>query len=270
MRISPAPVARQPQPQRWIGIDGCKSGWFAFELRNGAYRFDCYADLRELFVTLDWRSRVFIDMPIGLQGNGPSGRDCDRGARAVLGPRRASVFATPSRAALNASDYAQACSLNRTAVGKALSLQAFAILPKIRALDVLMCEFPIAKEVVFEAHPEVCFWALAGAQPMSGHKRNAAGFAERMAVLAQAWPQAGAMYASAAQWAKGRGVARDDIVDALVNAIAATALTHDLREFPEVAQFDELGLPMRMAYAVQANLAVSGTRRCAAQTGIAQ
>ena len=233
---------------RYIGIDGCKSGWFYIELTRDSYRHGWCQHLDELFERLDSSTRVFIDMPIGLTDPGSSGRDCDRAARKLLGPRRASVFPTPARAALNATNYAAACGLNRSAVGKAISLQTYAIMPKIRELDAWMQQSAAARACVYEAHPEVCFWSLAGGRPMSTHKSKPAGFEERLSVLERVFPSARAAVEAARVWARGRGVARDDIVDALVNAVSASVPSADLRTLPEEPPLDVCALPMRMVY----------------------
>ncbi|MEM7407855.1 MAG: DUF429 domain-containing protein [Pseudomonadota bacterium] len=231
---------------RGTGVDGCAGGWFFVQLEPHSYRHGVVTDLSALANEVSPPERLFIDMPIGLADAPPAGRSCDRLARRVLGPRRSSVFATPARATLAAADYAQALTLNRAAVGTGLSKQAYHILPKIREVDELVRRDPHAVQVLYEAHPEVCFWALAGHTPMQAPKRTEAGFEERIAVLEQFWPGARLAVSAARRWSRGRGVARDDIVDAFVNALAAS--TRDLETFPDKPTLDAAGLPMRMCF----------------------
>jgi predicted RNase H-like nuclease len=48
-----------------------------------------------------------------------------------VGPRRASVFMTPVRAALEAARYAAAVRANREQAGEGISAQAYGLRPKI-------------------------------------------------------------------------------------------------------------------------------------------
>ena len=172
-----------------IGIDGCADGWLAAisDERLQAVEFSVLPRLDHLFerAAVD-DVLVVIDIPIGLADNGP--RVCDIEARRLLGrPRGSSVFPAPNRRTLAASNYEEACRLNRAVSGTALSKQAFAILPKIREVDGLIS--PGLQTVIREAHPEVTFAALAGlgrglAFPKKSTASNRRGEDERLHVLA--------------------------------------------------------------------------------------
>ncbi len=55
---------------------------------------------------------IAIDMPIGLpERTGIGGRAAENAIRPLLGARQSSVFSVPSRAALEASDYREACGI---------------------------------------------------------------------------------------------------------------------------------------------------------------
>jgi predicted RNase H-like nuclease len=96
---------------------------------------------------------IGIDMPIGLPID--TSRLCDIEARRYLRPRGATVFATPPRACIDAADYAHACAMARVATGKAISIQTWNIVPKIRELDTTVThEF---EHRVAEIHPECSF-----------------------------------------------------------------------------------------------------------------
>jgi predicted RNase H-like nuclease len=189
-------------------------------------------------------------MPIGLLDAGPAERACDREARALLGrPRGSSVFRAPSRAALDAADYAAACALNRARTGVALSLQTWNILPKIRELDALLRQQPRLRGRLREAHPEVCLYGLAGGRAMAHNKRTAAGRRERTALLAHLSPPA--LHAAETLTAAHprRRVAADDALDAAALAVTAALLgDHPARTLPAHPPADALGLPMEMVY----------------------
>lgn len=111
---------------------------------------------------------VAIDMPIGLaEGD----RACDKAARRLLGPRKSSVFAPPSREAINARAWSPPLGI---------SIQCYHLLPRIRELDAWIT--PGRQRRVREAHPELAFALLAG-RPMRHPKRTLAGRRERMRAL---------------------------------------------------------------------------------------
>jgi predicted RNase H-like nuclease len=110
---------------------------------------------------------IAVDMPIGLPDIQPAGgRPPCVALRKVLGDRRSSVFTVPSRAAVMAEDYAQACRINveNSEQGRKVSKQCFMIFPKIREIDALMT--PALQARVFEVHPEGAFWAMNGCRPV--------------------------------------------------------------------------------------------------------
>lgn len=168
----------------WVtGVDGAPGGWAAVsvDLYGGAppraQVFERFED-----VLASESQIIAVDMPIGLEDSpsGPGGRDCERETRAMLGPRRSSVFSSPLRAALASDTYADAQARNRAAGGPGLSKQAFNLFPKLRDVDAVMR--PDLEGVVFESHPELIIAALAGA-PARHSKKTAEGRSERLALL---------------------------------------------------------------------------------------
>ncbi len=232
-----------------IGVDGCRSGWFYFELDGQAYRYGVASTLEALVNNYPVDTRIFIDIPIGLLEGGSNGRRCDTEARRLLQERRSSVFSAPVRSVLDAVDYEDAKERSIAATGKALSKQAFAIVPKIREVDSLLRGSSKARTMVREVHPELCFWALAGGRPMAYPKKTDEGFRERMKVLSLLWPEAEPAATEAYSWSTSRRVGMDDVVDALVNAITATLEPTALETLPSHPEIDEVGLPMEMVYA---------------------
>lgn len=195
-----------------VGVDGCRGGWIAVERTDT--ELDAYfsADLRSLVerVRRAEVAALAIDMPIGLLNRQP--RVCDTEARRILGPRRSSVFPTPVRATLKATDYRHACELSRASSGKALSKQAFNLLPKIAELDDLIT--PADQDRVVEAHPECAFVRLAG-QPLTEPKRTSDGQAMRRELLATSDP------AFADLIADRRDLPLLDLIDAAVLTVTA-------------------------------------------------
>jgi len=226
------------------GIDGCHAGWLRVEAeREGG---ECSARIfRTAAEALEDAHRfhlIAIDIPIGLPEDGP--RSCDQEARRLVGPRRASVFPSPVRAALDAASYAEASELSRAACGKALSKQTFAILPKIREVDAFLRASPSLQPRIREVHPEVCFYLWNGATPLAHPKRHPEGLAARRQLAETVFP--GAYDAIRAVFPRVL-VADDDILDALAalwgarRAVAGLAVT-----LPAAPPRDRFGLSMEM------------------------
>ena len=235
-----------------FGVDGCPAGWFYVVLRSSARpRWGVVKEIAELVRDARRSDRIFVDIPIGLPDNRLKKRDCDIMARKKLGrPRGSSVFPAPVRATLRAKDYEDAKRRSQKAIGKKLSKQAFAIIPKIREVDKLLRSDEKARRVVREVHPEICFWAFAGrpmefskTKPKEKHKA----YEERLAVLESVRPSARREIEEILEEFLRKDVARDDAVDAMAAAITAGA--RNLRRLPPRPPKDSKGLPMEMVYA---------------------
>lgn len=208
-----------------LGVDGCRAGWFVVRATVVDDPAECglsgmlverFADVLELRPAAKF---VAVDMPIGLPAvRRVGGRECERLARAALGPRKSSVFSTPARRVLHARKWAEVR-------GEGLSKQAFHLLPKIREVDAVIT--PARQRRVRETHPELAFCRLAG-HPMRHRKRTALGHAERRAVLRRVFPPraVAAVVRAAAASHRRSEVAPDDVLDALVLAAAARRMCH--------------------------------------------
>lgn len=230
------------------GIDGCRLGWLAIFREGDAERYPS-----KIFSTIDDLAKhiaqidiVAIDVPIGLTDRGP--RACDTAARKLLGPKRgSSVFPAPIRPAIDAATYQEACERSFAAQGTKLPKQAWAIYPKIRELDRLLRRSPGLCEKVYEVHPEVCFCAWNGMQPIVEPKKSAEGAAKRRGLIdahfgARAYETVRARY-------RRRDVADDDILDAFAALWTAERIAAgQARTLPDTPTADSEGLPMRMVY----------------------
>lgn len=225
------------QPLVAAGVDGCKGGWVLAGLDTcGSVVIEGHPDVAAVVRRTD--GIVAIDMPIGLPEAGQ--RPCDAAARALLGPRRSSVFSAPIRPMLAASDYSEACAIGRRADGRGLSLQTWHLFPKIREVDALVTQLAAGR--IIEVHPELCFRGLNDGIPAREAKKTAAGRLQRLDLLRTVFPD----------WQPDRGpagAARDDVLDAL--AALWTALRHrDGKSVPvvETQDLDALGLPMQIRW----------------------
>ncbi|MBX3567931.1 MAG: DUF429 domain-containing protein [Rhizobiaceae bacterium] len=224
-------------PVAIVGVDGCKAGWIAVGKRPGSEpavaihgSFDA--------ILAEWPDDAIltVDMPIGLParsrhgGRGPEGI-----VRRFLGHRQSSVFSIPSRAAVYAAhrsfttldawyeDHRCACAVARATSEppRGVSIQAFALFPKIREIDTLLVARPELRDRVFESHPELAFWVLNGRRPMSLPKKVKSspyppGMDERRALLAD--------HGFGRDLVAGRppsGAGEDDLLDAMAMLFVA-------------------------------------------------
>jgi predicted RNase H-like nuclease len=201
--------------RRVVGFDGCRGGWVAVELEDGAVtRVEVVARFADV---LDGtHDATAADVPIGLVDGAI--RHADAAARRVLGRRAATVFSTPPRAvvALVAGDpqvsHAEANRVAVAATGVGISIQAFRLLPAIIEVDRLVR----AGTDIAEVHPEVAFAHLAG-EVLAG-KRTWAGAATRRRLLGEAGLVLPERFSGADRCAP------DDVLDAAVCALTADRL----------------------------------------------
>jgi predicted RNase H-like nuclease len=186
---------------------------------------------------------IAVDMPIGLPARiGPGGRGPERAVRALLGKRQSSVFPVPSREAIYALTYRDACrlALATSDPPRSVQKQLFLIGPKIREVDGAFRADATLAARVFEVHPELAFWRLNGDRPLALPKKVKPGLAlRRRLLIAAGFPRA-VVHAPSP---KGAGF--DDLLDALACAAIARRIHAGIaRPFPEEPQRDEYGLPM--------------------------
>ena len=237
-----------------VGVDGCKAGWLAVRLYGvGLYETKVFETFEELVSHYKDADLILVDIPIGLPED-TNPRECDPEARKVLGQRRSSVFPAPTRQAVIQArkapkDYAAACQKQLSVAGNCLSMQAFAIAPKIGEVDALLLEKkPIGLPPIREIHPEVCFWALNGKKPMQHPKKQIQGKIERGTLLGSCDPQSPKIIDTALKKYPRSAVAEDDVLDALAAAITASHGHGALQTIPYAPSLDAKGLPMEMVY----------------------
>ena len=221
---------------RVLGVDGCKAGWVGIVLSDGA-ALACFAptigDLAEQARTAGPLDVIAIYMPIGLPDAGR--RQADVLARQLAGPRWASVFMTPVRAALAEEQFAAATAVNVELAGEGISRQAHGLRAKILQVDQWVRHAPCR---VAEVHPEVSFARLAGA-PLTGSKSPWAGAARRRQLLAGA----GIVLADNLGPA-GEKAGVEDILDAAIAAWTALRVASgQARPVPEAPEIFSDGLP---------------------------
>jgi threonine dehydratase/predicted RNase H-like nuclease len=235
----------------WIaGVDGCKAGWIAafFGLSEAEQPFfRVIPRWSDLLADTPVPGLIAVDMPIGLPDRiAGSGRGPEQAVRALLGERQSSVFSIPSRSAVHAADYAEACrlALATSEPPRKVSKQGFHLFPRIREIDALLRAEPNWRERIFETHPELAFRTMRGA-PLVHPKKikgvvNPAGMAERRALLLAAGLPETIVHAK-----PPRGAAADDALDALAALVVARHIAAGRgKPFPDPPGRDSQGLPI--------------------------
>jgi predicted RNase H-like nuclease len=232
----------------WLaGVDGCRKGWFRIcqETDSGELEFDVLDTASAIVEAPPGPSIVALDMPIGLPVSGA--RTCDKAARALLGPRRGSVFPAPVRAAVVAETRERASAIGRRVDGRGVGTQAWAIYPKIRQVDEALASSTAARAAIHEVHPEVSFWAWNSRKPMQWAKKKSEGLSERLK-LAEEWLGAGILSRARGEHLK-KDLADDDIVDAIAGLWTAHRIANGTAEaLPSPPPRDETGLPMQIVF----------------------
>jgi len=245
-------------PVAIAGVDGCRAGWVAMVRCPGsppsAKVHGTFADLVD---TLPADAVIAVDMPIGLPAfTTHGGRGPETLVRPLLGQRQSSVFSIPSRAAVDAAtrafttleawydDHRLASRIARETSDppRGVSIQAFALFPRIREIDALLHERAGLRANVFESHPELAFWRLNGESAMSLPKKvkgqvNPSGMAERRDLLARHGLDPVLLRAPVA------GAGADDVLDAAAMLLIAARIARgEATPFPDPPLHDGHGL----------------------------
>jgi predicted RNase H-like nuclease len=211
-----------------VGVDACRAGWVAVVLdRDGPARGLVAATLAEVADAVPQAQGFGVDIPVGLPSAGR--RRADVEARALIGPRRNSVFFTPVRAALLAPTHAEATRISRELTGQGVSRQAYALGPKLLECERWRTDVDVP---VWEVHPEVSFTLLLG-QPPRSPKKTWDGMVQRRDALAAAGIHLDRLGPA------GRHAGVDDVLDAAVVAWSVRRLlAGEGRSLPDPPEVD--------------------------------
>jgi predicted RNase H-like nuclease len=228
-----------PLPYEVIaGVKPCSGGWLlaSAKLHGTTFAPEEFRVIESFTDVLDQRPTyavIAMEAPIGyLEEHAPGGRQCDREARAILGPRRgAAVRSAPTRQQVEGDSDASMAGLD--AVTRRL-------MPRYREMSVEMA--PYRQRQVYEVHAEMSFFQLNEDQPLKFPKRTEAGQRERLALLAKRIPGGDRIMD-----AKLPGVPLGHVLD--VAAFLWTArrvFAKAATRIPEDPQWDESGLRMEL------------------------
>ena len=218
-----------------LGVDGWRGQWVGARLDGRRVTLIVLPDAAAVLAEPDV-DVVAIDMPIGLSDDGP--RACDMAARKLMGRAGSSVFPAPLRPVLGCRSYAEACTVSRAASGKALSIQAWNLVPAIRSLDAALGDEPDPR--VHEAFPELAFRALD--DRVAAPKATARGLAERIRALEPVMDVLDALAEAPS------GVPAVDCLDACAVAWSARRIAEGSASSVGGEERDARGRPMKIAW----------------------
>jgi predicted RNase H-like nuclease len=218
-----------------LGVDGWRGAWVGALLDGRSVSLLALPDVAAV-LSVAGVELVAIDMPIGLSDDGV--RACDVDARRLLVGAGSSVFPAPLRPVLASADYAAACEVSRAASRKALSVQAWNLVPAIRALDDALGDPPTDR--VVEVHPELAFRALDPA--VRDRKGSARGAVQRLHALRAVMDVEEALGGAPA------GVPMIDALDACAAAWSARRLAEGRGECVGDGTTDARDRPMRICW----------------------
>jgi predicted RNase H-like nuclease len=235
----------------WLaGVDGCPFGWLVAFVRpdGGEVRVQVQPRFAEILAAPEAPAVIAVDIPIGLPARtGYGGRAAENAVRPLLGARQSAVFSVPSRAAIEAADYAEACRIAAATSDprRKVSKQLFMLAPKIHEVDGCLRADPDLATRVYEVHPEVAFWRLNGERALVEPKKIKGrpyppGLSLRRRLLVAAGLPAATVDAD-----PPKGAGPDDLLDALACAVIARRIhAGTARPFPDRPERDAFGLPM--------------------------
>lgn len=222
-----------------VGVDGCKAGWVACWQEQNVLQFRVFAKFEHIIQHIT-TAIIAVDMPIGLPDRvGPGGRGPEALIRPLLGPRKSSVFSIPSRKAVYAETYSNACTIafETSEPPRKISKQGFFLFPKIREIDGLLQANIDLRNRIFETHPELIFRTIKNT-PLDFAKKTAEGAHERTLLL-----QSYGLKIDA--WPKIKGASQDDVIDAAACLVTAKHLaTGKATSFSTQPALDSHGIPI--------------------------
>ena len=203
----------------YLGIDGFSKGWCCCSF-NEHMNIKIIPEIKNI-LNHDNCSKILIDIPIGLSSL-KAERKIDSQLRNLLpSGRKNSVFNAPTRKSAYANTYDDAKKAELEQLGKSLSIQSWNITNKIKEVDQFLTNNPKLNNIVYESHPELCFYYLNNMKPLLFSKKTVDGLIERMKILNHYYHKSQELIEDFFQKNKKTGIKKDDIADSMVLCISA-------------------------------------------------
>lgn len=227
------------------GIDASRYGWVMTSIGGKSNVIRFHQNLQSLHHEISIKSRILIDMPIGLADKKVARfvqRPCDSAARKMLGKKHSSIFSPPCIEALYEKSYSDASRVNFKILGKKLSKQSWNIMPKIREINAFLHLNPEWRGKILESHPELAFQFLNENKPLLHSKKTQEGINERIRILNNHYPSATNLFELFSEDKALRSHAsKDDIADSICLAVLNFTRRNKLKNISEEYPEDSLG-----------------------------
>ncbi len=229
------------------GMDSCPSGWVVVLHDKGGFSFEVVSSIRDLVKLHPNMDRIYIDIPVGLSSQSFT-RTIEKTMRQTLKSRSSTIFSPACREAIYASDYDKARTINKTILGKSISIQSYNISKKIKEVDQFMTIKSNDLEL-YESHPEICFKHLNNSEVIQTKKSTKDGFEERFLLLTHQHPQLESVYKNITKSFPKSKVKPDDILDAMVLCVCnLNTSTNPMHCLEDKNHTDALGIRIKIAY----------------------
>jgi predicted RNase H-like nuclease len=216
------------------GVDGCKDRWIVVTEDAAGHttvREPCAFTQLYQDEALDL---IVIDIPIGLPDKGP--RQADLGARRFLKHRHVCVFPAPIRPVLSCSSREGAYKTCLAVGDKRVNVFQWAIVPKVKTIDLVLRQHKNIQHRIREGHPEVSFALMNENVPLLS-KKKAMGIEQRIKLLTGHFPDM-----------RTETSHLEDVLDAYALLWTARRIRMGTeRRFPDVAELDPIGLRMEIS-----------------------
>jgi predicted RNase H-like nuclease len=248
-----------PVSDYYVGAVARGGVWLAVAYTDEGYDHTAVLDgVGELWTRYEETAeRVAVDVPIGLEST-TAPRPNEAAATDFLGDRQEAVVPAPVREAARKQRYRAAARVHERKTGRNLSRDAFERARVITGMDEFMTTIDEARPMFVEALPELCYRAFAG-EPLSYSPDVAAGYAERMRILAGFDRDAPPTVQSVAEATEGYEVPIPAVLDGVALGLTMRPGGGDLRSLPADPPTDGEGLPMQYVYRSETPLAAGET-----------
>lgn len=240
----------------YVGAVARGGVWLAVAYTAESYdHADVFEGIGELWTHYEERTeRIAVDVAIGLE-SASAPRSNETAAAECLGSRRTALVPAPVREAAKKQRYRTAARVHERKTGRTLSRDAFERARDINSMNEFLTAIDEARPTFVEAEPELCYRAFAG-EPLDDPPDIAAGYAERMRVLAEFDRDSPPTVQSVAEATGGHPIPIPAVLDAVALGLTVRPGPGELRSLPAEPPTDDNGLPMQYVYRSETPLSV--------------
>ena len=233
-----------------VGVDGFLNSWCVCTISTeNQINISTYSNIEKLMRAISPKSKIFIDIPIGLSSNSIE-RKIDQKLRDILPKgKKSSVFTAPCREAVRANNYIKAKELNCKIVSRSISIQSWNISNKIKEVDDFLIGNKKKQFNLHESHRELCFVNLNDGISLKNNKKTKEGISERIIILNKYIEDSEDILEKNYHCYKKEKIKRDDILDSICLALSVKKWKQNgSKKITQIPEYDYEGLPFEIYY----------------------